>query len=242
MSYTILGKTVEMPVEVRTASAFMAMFSVPSVTAQSIINHTGLTVLQFRPGRALCGLVFVDYVDGDLGPYNEFGVTYMVRSHTAPPEISVLGDLRALTSGTAGALIHELPVDGEFTKAAGREIWGFPKVMAEFDTEHVGSVKRGSVSHDGKLIAQLSVKSGVSVPGSGANMSLAAYSHLDGITRCTSWDMAPTGVKSRPGGAELQLGTHPMAAELRRLGLPKRALMTTTITNLSMTFGEATTI
>lgn len=242
MNYTVLGKTVEMPVAVRTASAFMAMFSVPSVTAQSIIDHTGLTVLQYRPGRALCGLVFVDYVDGDLGPYNEFGVTYLVRSHTAPPETSVLTDLRSLASGTAGALIHQLPVDGEFTKAAGRQIWGFPKVLAEFDTEHIGSAKRGSVSLDGKLIAQLSVKSGVSVPGSGISMSLAAYSHLDGITRCTSWDMSPTGVTSRPGGAEVQLGSHPMAAELRRLGLPKRALMTTTMTNLAMTFGEATTI
>lgn len=198
----------------------MALYSVPSTTAQSIVDYTGLTVLQYRPGRALCGLVFVDYIDGDLGPYNEFGVTYMVRSHTAPPETSVLGDLRSLAAGTAGALIHELPVDGEFTKAAGREIWGFPKVLAEFDTEHVGSVKRGSVSRDGKLITQLSVKSGVSVPGGGANMSLAAYSHLDGATRCTSWDMAPTGVKSRlvergstgqspDGGGASETGTPP---------------------------------
>ena len=176
MSYTILGKKVEMPVEVRTASAFMALYSVPSTTAQSIIDYTGLTVLQYRPGRALCGLVFVDYIDGDLGPYNEFGVTYMVRSHTAPPETSVLGDLRSLAAGTAGALIHELPVDGEFTKAAGREIWGFPKVLAEFDTEHVGSVKRGSVSRDGKLITQLSVKSGVSVPGARSKISASRSS------------------------------------------------------------------
>ena len=73
MSYTILGKRVEMPVEVRTASAFMALYSVPSTTAQSIIDYTGLTVLQYRPGRALCGLVFVDYIDGDLGPYNNSG-------------------------------------------------------------------------------------------------------------------------------------------------------------------------
>lgn len=242
MNYTIMGKTVEMPVEVRTASAFMSIYSVPHVTAQSITDYSGLTVLQYRPGHALCALVFVDYVDGDLGPYNEFGITYLVRSHTAPPETSVLGDLRSLASGTAGVLIHRLPVDGEFTKAAGRGIWGFPKVLADFDTEHIGSVKRGSVSLGGKLITQLSVKSGVSVPGSGKNMSLAAYSHLDGITRCTSWDTTPTGVKSRPGGAEIQLGSHPMAAELGRLGLPKRALMSTTISNLAMTFGEAETI
>src|SRR3546814_8508773 len=103
------------PISTRTDTLF------PYTTLfRSIIDYTGLTVLQYRPGRALCGLVFVDYIDGDLGPYNEFGVTYMVRSHTAPPETSVLGDLRSLAAGTAGALIHGLPVDGELDRKSTR--------------------------------------------------------------------------------------------------------------------------
>ncbi|MCL2536630.1 MAG: acetoacetate decarboxylase family protein, partial [Nocardiaceae bacterium] len=72
-SHEVLGKRVHMPVQIRTASAFMAMYSVPTKAAQRLIEHTGLEILQYRPGRGLCGLVFVDYVDGDLGPYNEFG-------------------------------------------------------------------------------------------------------------------------------------------------------------------------
>ena len=46
----------------------MAMYSVPTAAAQSLIDYTGLEILQFRPGRGICVLVFVDYVDGDLGP------------------------------------------------------------------------------------------------------------------------------------------------------------------------------
>ncbi len=227
-----------MPVEIRAASAFMAMYSVPTAAAQSLIDYTGLEILQFRPGRGICVLVFVDYVDGDLGPYNEFGVAFLVRDHRAD-STSVPQDLKALARGRAGALIHQLPVDGDFTLAAGRGIWGFPKFLADFDVDHTGSVRRGSVSEGGRLIAQLSVKPGIAVPGSGAGTSLAAYSHLDGLTRFTTWDMNPTGIRSRPGGAELKLGSHPIADELRSLGLPKRALVTSSIPELKMTFGDA---
>ena len=227
-----------MPVQIRAASAFMAMYSVPTAAAQSLIDYTGLEILQFRPGRGICVLVFVDYVDGDLGPYNEFGVALLVRDHRAD-STSVPQDLKALARGRAGALIHQLPVDGDFTLAAGRGIWGFPKFLADFDVDHTGSVRRGSVSEGGRLIAQLSVKPGIAVPGSGAGTSLAAYSHLDGLTRFTTWNMNPTGIRSRPGGAELKLGSHPIADELRSLGLPKRALVTSSIPELKMTFGDA---
>jgi hypothetical protein len=237
-SHQVLGKQVDMPVEIRAASAFMAMYSVPTAAAQSLIDYTGLEILQFRPGRGICVLVFVDYVDGDLGPYNEFGVAFLVRDHRAD-STSVPQDLKALARGRAGALIHQLPVDGDFTLAAGRGIWGFPKFLADFDVDHTGSVRRGSVSEGGRLIAQLSVKPGITVPGSGAGTSLAAYSHLDGLTRFTTWDMNPTGIRSRPGGAELKLGSHPIADELRSLGLPKRALVTSSIPELKMTFGDA---
>ncbi|WP_206615849.1 acetoacetate decarboxylase family protein [Rhodococcus xishaensis] len=240
-SHEVLGKKVDMPVEVRTASAFMAMYSVPSAAAQNLIDHTGLELLQYRPGHGLCGLVFVDYIDGDLGPYNEFGVTFMVRNHRRR-RTSVLSDLRSLVTGDSGALIHRLPVDGEFTLAAGRGIWGFPKILADFEADHVSDVRRGRVSQDGHLIAEITVKQGLPAPGGGTNTSLVAYSHLDGVTRSTQWDMRSTGVRSRIGGVSLHLGDHPIADELRSLGLPRRALLATTIPDLRMTFGDATPV
>ncbi|AVP67106.1 acetoacetate decarboxylase family protein [Prescottella equi] len=241
-SHQVLGKQVDMPVEIRTASAFMAMYSVPTKAAQRLVDHTGLEILQWRGGRGLCGLVFVDYIDGDLGPYNEFGVTFMVRDHEQRGFNHVRRDLRSLARGKAGALIHQLPVDGEFTLAAGRGIWGFPKIMADFEADHVSDVRRGRVSQDGRLIAELTVKQGIPMPGRGTNTSLDAYSHLDGVTRRTSWDMNPRGVRTRLGGAELTLGDHPIADELRSLGLPRRALATTTIPDLRMTFGDASAV
>lgn len=227
-----------MPVQVRTATAFMAMYSVPTGPAQVLIAESDLEILQYRPGRGLCTLVFVDYIDGDLGPYNEFGVCFLVRDHNRRGG-TVFQDLRELGSGGAGALIHRLPVDGDFTLAAGRGIWGFPKILADFDTDHRSATRRASVSEGGQLIAELIVAPGISIPGSGATASVAAYSSLDAVTRRTSWDMNPTGMRSRIGGAQLRLGTHPIADELRSLGLPKRALVSSSIGNLAMTFGNA---
>src|SRR5690606_41135591 len=82
-THVVLGKPVTMPVQVRTATAFMGMFSVPVRPAQELVAHTGLEILQYRPGHGICTLVFVDYVDGDLGPYNEFGVCFRSEEHTS---------------------------------------------------------------------------------------------------------------------------------------------------------------
>ncbi len=238
-SHRVLDRTVTMPVRVRTAAAATAMFSVPSDRAQEMVDYSGLEVLPFRPGRSVVGLVFVRYVDGDLGPYDELGVCVLVRRHDAPARRTTMGDLRSLFRGDAGVLIHRLPVDGEFTMAAGREIWGFPKTLADFDADLEGRTKHVVLRQDGELVVDLRVHRGLRLPAPGSGMALTAYSHLGGVTRHTSWEMDPQGIRSRPGGAELRLGGHPIGKELAALGLPRRALFSTTIPNLAMTFGDA---
>jgi len=233
-AHTVLDRVVTMPVEVRAATAATAMFSVPADRAQSMVEYSGLEVLHYRPGRSVVGLVFVRYVDGDLGPYDELGVCVLVRRHD-----SHRGDLASLLRGEAGVLIHRLPVDGEFTMAAGREIWGFPKTLGEFDADLDSPDRHVVLRQDGRLVVDLRVRRGLRLPAPGSRLALTAYSHLDGVTRHTSWEMDPEGIRSRPGGAELRLGDHPIGRELAALGLPHRAMFSTTIPNLRMTFGDA---
>ncbi|MGU3293781.1 acetoacetate decarboxylase family protein [Williamsia sp. M5A3_1d] len=229
-----------MPVEIRSATAFAAMVSVSASAAQATIDHTGLSVLRWRPGRAVCVLVFVDYVDGDLGPYNEFGVCFLVRPHDAGRG-GVLGDLRSVVRNEACALIHRLPVDGDFTLAAGRGIWGFPKTLAEFEVDHRGPVRTGTLRADSSTVLSLRVRPGVAVPDTDASTTLTAYAYLDGVTRATPWTMRAAGVRTRPGGGRLELGDHPIADELRALR-PGRTLLGSSIGALSMTFGDAVEI
>ncbi|WP_143965703.1 acetoacetate decarboxylase family protein [Gordonia zhaorongruii] len=244
-NHVILGTEVPMPVRIRSARCFVAGFSASASAVRHAIAARGdvdLKPLQIRPGRAVCMLVFVDYVDGDLGPYNEFGVCFLVED-PARDSTSRVGGLRSLISGDAHALIHELPVDGDFTLAAGRGIWGFPKVLADFDVDHGSSVKAGRVSQDGRLVADLTVRRGIRVPDASSETVLQAYSQLEGVTRRTPWRLTSTaGTRTRVGGAALRLGDHPIADELRRLQLSRRALISSSVADLSMTFEDAVVV
>ncbi|WP_308188604.1 acetoacetate decarboxylase family protein [Nocardia spumae] len=220
--HSVLGDKVRMPVEIRDADACAATFLVDARAAREIIAPTGLRPLLVA-GRAVCSLVFVRYVDGDLGPYHEFGLTLMVRG----------GD------GGPGVYIPWLPVNQSFTCAAGREIWGFPKEIADIDITPVRRGKRCEVRIDGKLVVAMRTAGGVPSPGGMGGASIAAYTLMDGVLRRTPWVMNPEQVRMGLGGTEIELGDHPVAEQMRALGLPKRALFSSRIGLLRMTFEDA---
>ena len=231
--HTIAGTVLTMPVRIRKADQHSAMFSVPAAAAQSLIDYSGLKIFEYRPGRAILLQLLVRYIDGDLGKYHEYGTAFMVNKPRA--EGAKKGGLRAM--GKAATFIHRLPVDQEFTLEAGRTIWGYPKIMADFNVRE-GRKFDFDVSADGQLIAGIEFSPGLPVPMPAAQ-DLTTYSHLDGVTRETSSQMRTSGTRTRLGGARIRLGDHPYAKELASLGLPKRAMMTQSVANVEMSFGDA---
>lgn len=222
--YAVQGERVAMPVRIRDAAVASAMFAVRAPAARALIAYSGLDVFEPVRGRAICSLAFVRYVDGDLGPYHEFAVAFLAR----PP------------GGEVGAFIHWLPVNQEFTLEAGRSIWGFPKELADIPMHLASRVKRCAVRFGGRTAIELAVRPGAPVPSGSRTPRVTAYSHLDGVTRRVPWEVAPARVRMRPGGATLRLGDHPVADELRGLGLDgARALSTSTVGHLRMTFEAA---
>lgn len=221
-----------MPVRIRKADVHTAMFSVSADAAQRLIDYSGLKVCEFRPGRAVVTLMLARYFDGDLGRYHEFGTCVMVN----PPGSTAHG-LRALAG--AAAFIHHLPVDQSFTLEAGRTIWGFPKIMADF-TIRDSQPFCFDVSEGGSLIAGMEFGRGVPVPSlrKGPQV-LTTYSCADGVTREVPWEMTTAHIRFRPIGARLRLGDHPYATELAALGLPKRPMVSGAVGHVAMTFGEA---
>lgn len=209
------------------------MFSVAADAAQRMIDYSGLQVCQHRPGQAVVNLMLARYIDGDLGGYHEFGTAVMVN----PPGSQARGP-RAL--GDAAAFIHHLPVDQPFTLEAGQRIWGFPKIMADFTVREANPFGF-DVSEEGSLIASMDFSRGVPAPSAltAKPRVLKAYTFADGTTREVPWEMRISGVRGRPGGASLRLGNHRYADELKALGLPKRALMSGSVANVEMTFGDA---
>ncbi len=236
--HTIAGTVLTMPVRIRKADNHVALFSVPSAAAQAMIDYSGMKVFEYRPGRAITMLMLVRYIDGDLGQYHEFGTAVMVNPlGVGAPKTGLRG------FGDAAAFIHHLPVDQSFTLQAGRTIWGFPKIMADF-TVRENKTFDFQVSEGGKLIAGIEFSPGLPIPGALTSkpQMLTQYSHLDGITREIHSEMHNSGMRARIGGARLRLGNHPYADELRSLGLPKRAFASQSSANVEMIFGDANTI
>lgn len=229
--HTIAGRVLTMPVRIRRATQHMAMFSVDADAAQHLIDYSGLRVCRYLPGRAIVVLMLMDYIDGDLGRYHEFGTSVMVN----PPGSTASGP-RALQS--AGAFIHHLPVDQDFTLEAGTTIWGYPKVMAEFAVRE-GRQFGFECRVDGQLVIGMEFGRGLPIRLTPRHQGQVSYSHRDGITRETAFEHTLDGVRTRFGGVRVRLGDHPYAKELASLGLPKRAMLSSSAENVQMVFGDA---
>lgn len=222
--HLVLGEKVTMPVEIRDADAASAMFLADAPAARNILAGTGLDPV-IVAGRAICSLAFVRYIDGDLGPYHEFAFALLAQRP---------GDRSSI-----GVYIPWLPVNQGFTCAAGREIWGFPKEIADIRITPRGRGKRCEVRLDGRVVVAMQTGGGVAAPSRFGGVSIAAYTNLDGVLRRTPWVMNPADVRMRFGGSRVELGDHPIADRMRSLGLPRRALFTSQIGALRMAFEDA---
>ncbi len=233
--HTIAGTVLTMPVQIRQANQHMAMFSVDADAAQRMIDYSGLQVCRYLPRRAIVVLMLMHYIDGDLGQYHEFGTSVMVNPPGAGSE-SRRGGLGALQS--AGAFIHHLPVDQAFTLEAGTKIWGYPKVMADFEVRE-GRRFGFDLSIDGQPVIGMDFRRGMPIRLTPRTQAQRSYSHRDGITRETAFEHTLDGVRTRLGGVRVRLGDHPYAKELASLGLPKRAMLSSSADQVQMTFGDA---
>ncbi|HJT93532.1 MAG TPA: acetoacetate decarboxylase family protein [Mycobacterium sp.] len=233
--HTIAGTVLTMPVKIRTANQHMAMFSVNADAAQQMIDYSGLQVCRYLPRRAIVVLMLMHYIDGDLGEYYEYGTNVMVN----PPGVArAPGSWSPRALGSAGAFIHHLPVDQAFTLEAGTTIWGFPKVMADF-TIREGRQFGFDLTIDGQHAVSMDFEPGLRIPLTPRTQTQRSYSHRDGVTREIPFEMSPSGLRYRLGGAKVRLGEHPYAKELASLGFPKRALLSGSAANVQMLFDDA---
>jgi len=229
--HTIAGRVLTMPVDIRKATQHMAMFSVDADAAQRLIDYSGLRVCRYLPGRAVVVLTFMNYIDGDLDHYYEFNTSVMVN----PPGSTASGP-RALQS--AGAFTHHMPVDQEFTLEAGTKIWGYPKVMGDF-TIREGRQFGFDLSIDGQSVIGMEFRPGLPIRLTPRHQSQRSYSYRDGVACETAFEYTLNGVRTRLGGVRVSLGDHPYSKELASLGLPKRAMLSSSVENVQMSFGDA---
>ena len=223
-SYTIQGREVTLPVEVRKATNAAAMFMVPTAALQALIPGDAFDVVDVGGGQSQLILGLIDYEDNDLGDYAEVAVIAFVRP-------------RGAADAEAGSFILHLPVDQSFTCEAGCTIWGFPKTVEKIDYEYGDDGVRGRLEMDGKHVFTLSLPRGGEPDDTAANPAFG-YTYIEGVAHRTPMTNGGGAVLNPPGRpAALELGDHPISDALRTLGLPKAPLLTTWTPHLYGTFG-----
>jgi hypothetical protein len=235
--YQVQGREVRLPVVVRRATSGSATFLVSAAAARRLVRGEGLDVAEVLPGRALCSIALIDYVDNDLGDYNEISIAFFVRPSGEGASRAWLRNAMDMLRGRLATHIVHLPVDQSFTCEAGRAIWGFPKTVQRIDFEYRPERLTGKLFFDGVLAFSLSLPRGgaKSLP----EKDLATYTFIEGVVHRTAFRSGADGFGVRMGGAELTLGSGPIAAELRSLGLPRRALLTTWMERMNGRFEAA---
>jgi hypothetical protein len=222
--YVFQGVAVKLPVVVRNARAVAATFMVPSRAAREFLPDHRLEVVEVAPGKTLFTLGGIDYIDNDLGDYNEISMTFHVRAKGAPRGVPYVGAWIEFLTGRGATYIHRLPVDQSFTCDAGKGIWGFPKSVERVEFDAVGNRVLCRLDMDGDHVLTLDAPCGGSrtIP----DNKMATYTYIDGVLHRTAFRSGAEGVGLSRSSAELSLGAHPVADELRALGLPKSPLMT----------------
>lgn len=235
--HRIQGREVRMPVLVRRASAGSATFLVRSAAARALIRGEGLDVAEVLPGRALCSIGIIDYADNDLGDYHEVSIALFVRPGGGSGPRHWLRNAIDMARGRLGTYIVHLPVDQGFTCEAGRSIWGFPKTVQKIDFEYRPERVTCKLDYDGTFALALSLPRGGarSLP----ETDLVTYTFIEGVLHRTAFRSGADGFGVKVGGAELTLGSGTIAAELRSLGLPRRALLSTWMERMQARFESA---
>jgi hypothetical protein len=225
-SYEIQGQTVTLPVIVRDASAGVAFFDVDAGAAQRFLPGDAFEVVESVPGTAQLLIALIDYRDNDLGDYLEIGLTLFVRPQGGG-------------EGSDGTFIVHLPVDQAFTNEAGRTIWGFPKSVQDITADHGDSSSTWSLRMDGQLVLNITVPRGGTdeMP----DIEIQTYTYKDGVPHRTAFSQGGSGSQILLGGdgVSIELGDHPIAKELAKLGLPCDASMATWTERMHGTFGPA---
>ncbi|GAA3219225.1 acetoacetate decarboxylase family protein [Pseudonocardia petroleophila] len=223
-SWEVQGRRIGFPVRIGEASAACATYLVRAAGVRALLAGTGLEPVSVA-GRTPLFLVLVDYRVNDLGDYDEAGVAFLVRHR-----------------GRIGPYVHQLPVTQAFTMEAGRALWGLPKWLARAELAIDGPDATCHLADDeGRQVLTTAMHAGLRLPFTLPGAVTALAPHDGGVLASP--------VRARIGGlrvgrsASVVPGSgHPMADELRALGLSRRPLATVVADRVAFDMDPATAL
>jgi hypothetical protein len=207
------GRRVDLPLRCE-ADVAGALFSADWHSLREVVPD-GLTPVRVGPQTGSAVVAGISYSRaGDFDPYEELAVVVPVARRT-------VAGVPLLDSGLGGYVVA-LPVTTAESRLMGREIWGYPKTVADIDIRQSTGADatdgwQVAVSEDGERAVSLSVRA---ANRHSRDVTLESYTVNDGRLWRTPVDiLGPVGLGVGRGRVSLDLGTGPLAVRLRELGL-----------------------
>ncbi len=224
------------------------LYRVPLAPLLQRLEGTGLCPVLAGASHGLVTLTWFDYGGSGLGPYGELALGIVVTGrptrglrHLADlwqlsplagklspltrrlgPLMSRLGPL--VSDGELGAWVVSLPVTSETARAAGIEVFGYPKFLCEMAfTWSVGCLNT-TLLCEGRRILSMRVPLGPGIPVPVGR--LITFTRRDTQLLKTEIPVKWRGTLARAHGLQLELEApeHPLSRDLQALGLPAEAL------------------
>jgi Acetoacetate decarboxylase (ADC) len=235
-----VGKTL-LPCHFRKVHYAVALFKTKKEALEKILSGTELVPALKWGSHYIVALGLIRYTESDLGAYDEVILSVPSIPLNVKKPYSNWADLTGpLANRKVGQYIFHIPVTSTFSEAAGRELWGYPKIVTPIIHDFKpGSIESRVTDAAGKNIMQISGRLGFSIPS--IPLSLITYSFRDGHKLRTE-------VKVRGGmklylqqSLKLEIGDsdHPMAKDLRLLELDgKKPMIVMDSDKFQSVFGE----
>ena len=210
--------SIELPQRYRDWSLMLAHFPASSAAIERFLPpDSGLEPVTIAPGFGLVTLGAFDYRQPQtLRPYQEVGVMFPVR-YRPLVRLPAVPLFRPDWFTDLGFYIWQLPVTTEEARDAGRALWNFPKRLAKIEFTENDGRRRCTWSEAGEHVLTLEVRKS---PTTVQLRNFLAYSVLNGRLQQTLVQTFGQYDESRFGfDAAFTLGDHPIAREMRTLGM-----------------------
>jgi hypothetical protein len=195
------------PLVVEEFNSAMLLFTVPAAAARPMLPTRAFELVEREAGTTQLLLVASDFRRNPWGDYDEIDVGFIAKPAGSPEDPGSTFMVRTL-------------VNQRFGYEAGARAMQFPRAEDEIDVAYTDDTVTFALRVDGEHALTLRIPR-ARPEGEPEWMPSEAYSFIDGIPRCTQVEVdLPTGIVE-PEAVELELGTGLLAAELRRLGLPR---------------------
>ncbi len=219
---TIDGREITFPMEVPEFNAVTMMFTVPLDAATALLPGDAFELLETADGTTQLVVAACDYIRNPWGDYREINLGFLVRPVGAP-------------EGVDGSFVYRMPVDQPFTCRAGNEVMGFPKTVERIETAYTDDAVSFALTMDGHPTLTLRVPRAEALADP-TRIDAVSYSYLDGRPYATTLGMDMGTGMIEPADVVVEVGTGPVADELRSLGLPTAPDFCTWGEGLSATF------